>query len=375
MVIPDLSKMRSPNALDRFLSASKEQLTPVQYEEAVAFFADITSSFMTWFSTATDGYMRTYKAGEAENARIEKLFQKAGLSNEYGRAFEHKERKEAALAERSQDSAQQTTLFVDKKGKIVDPNPVSKEQQKANEAQAIAHAKSIMGANPYVDDFELSTDYIDASLPSVMVQKPEVLAATVSDELLHAVLPPNQPLLGVIDEEEFSHILKQIPALDPVLSAAEQAQDSWQDMLHTAPQLLLVAISCSTLVKFNLLKFPLFFYKVLHLSVWLEEHQGEEQTAAWAGTDVAAMQGHLLYLSNLNTAMEMLLGWMLRLFQTQVDWLHTLQGYRQDGSLQQLEQMAKLQSRLKSTLSSGKAKKTERKKAKQSRAVNRKRRK
>ncbi len=116
MVMPDLNKLQSPNALDRFLSASKEQLTPAQYEEAVTFFSDLTTSFMSWLSNTTDGYMRTYKAGEAENARIDKLFQRAGLSNEYGRAFEHKERKEAALAERSLERVQQTTVFVDKGG-------------------------------------------------------------------------------------------------------------------------------------------------------------------------------------------------------------------------------------------------------------------
>ncbi len=95
-----------------------------------------------------------------------------------------------------------------------------------------------MGAIPYVDDFELSTDCIDATLPGVAVQKPEVLAATASDDLLNAVLPPCQPLLGVIDEDEFNHILKQIPALAPALSAVDQEQDSWQEMLNTAPQLL-----------------------------------------------------------------------------------------------------------------------------------------
>ncbi|MBU3845221.1 MAG: hypothetical protein H9847_10245 [Candidatus Anaerobiospirillum pullicola] len=109
------------------------------------------------------------------------------------------------------------------------------------------------------------------------------------------------------------------------------------------------------------------------LCVWLEEHQGEEQVAVW--TDVAAMKRHLLYLNNLNIAMEMLLGWMLHLFKTQVEWLYTLQGYTQDGTMGQLELVAKRQSKLKSALSSGKAKKVERKKAKQSRVANRKRRK
>lgn len=120
-----------------------------------------------------------------------------------------------------------------------------------------------MGAIPYVDDFELSTDCIDATLPGVAVQKPEVLAATASDDLLNAVLPPCQPLLGVIDEDEFNHILKQIPALAPALSAVDQEQDSWQEMLNTEPQLLQAAVSSCSLLKLNLLKFPLFFYKVL----------------------------------------------------------------------------------------------------------------
>ena len=62
MAMNGFSKLQSPNALDRFLSASKEQLPPAQYEEALAFFADITTAFMSWMIPATDSYTRALNA-------------------------------------------------------------------------------------------------------------------------------------------------------------------------------------------------------------------------------------------------------------------------------------------------------------------------
>ena len=120
---------------------------------------------------------------------------------------------------------------MDKKGKIVVPQPASKEQGKANTVHAIARGKTVMGNIPYVDDLALSYEDIDASLLGVALLKPAVFATTASDELLHAVLPPNQPLFGDLDDEEYTQMLKQIPVLSVVLSAAEQEQTSWREML------------------------------------------------------------------------------------------------------------------------------------------------
>ena len=153
---------------------------------------------------------------------------------------------------------------MDKKGKIVVPHPASKEQGKANTVHAIARGKTVMGNIPYVDDLALSYEDIDASLLGVALLKPAVFATTASDELLHAVLPPNQPLLGELDDEEYPQMLKQIPVLSVVLSAAKQEQTSWQEMLRIAPQFFQDTCNRCGVFTVNFMKFPLFFYKTLH---------------------------------------------------------------------------------------------------------------
>ena len=357
MSMTDLSKLQSPNALDRFLSASKEQLTPAQYEEAVAFFADLSSDFTGWLTEATAFFLRARHVGEEALQRMKQQVEESELADKYHEQVEQSKAAEKADAEASSELA---SIVIDDVSGVYSSQPKSVAEQEADYQKALERGQAALGDIPYVDDFGIVDGDLEVSLQGVRLLRPQALAASASDDIIKAIFPEQQTSLQLeISEEEFEQMLKRVAALAPVLSAEAVKSDTWQAVLQDSNPFLEEANGAIDVFENNLCKFPLFFYKALHLWLWCQEQNSATEE------DITAVKGQLLYLQRLYMAVELFLGFTVAVISEQLHWLQTVQRYEQEGLLQNLPRKSHV---------SAKTKKANRKKAKQSRAANRKRR-
>ena len=299
MAMTGFSKLRSPNALDRFLSASKEQLTPAQYEEAVTFFADITTAFMSWMIPATDSYTRALNAC----TQIPTVFPQLTASAEFREAYSlygtlHKNALEELHAVVENNADMYAVALGSALAKEV--APISAEQRAFCREQAMSEGQMALGDIPYVDDFGVVDDGLvglASVLKGVAPQKPQALATSVSDDLIKTLSPKTgmiMPLDG--GANEFVAALKRIPALQEVCNTTSA------DCATAAEGRALFEVLPKTLnffrgterdsndLSLHLAKFPLFFEKALHMWEWLKEQQRATED------EVAAVKGQVLYL-------------------------------------------------------------------------------
>ena len=369
MAMNGFSKLQSPNALDRFLSASKEQLTPAQYEEALAFFADITTAFMSWMIPATDSYTRALNAC----TQILTSFPQITASAEFREAY-------SIYGTRQQNALEELHAVVENNADIYalalgsdfakEVAPISAEQRDFCHAQAMSEGQRALGDIPFVDDFGIVDDGLASVLAGVAPQKPQALATSASDDLIRALSPKTgmiMPLDG--GANEFVAVLKRIPALLEVCNTTSADCAAADDRACFEVQQQVIKFfrgteSESNDLSIHMAKFPLFFEKALHMWEWLKEQQ--RATAA----EVAVVKGQVLYFLRLELALNQFFGLMLTSAVDQIMFLHILHLLVEQKSHGGLSEIA-----CQHKANAAKSRKVDRKKAMQSRTANLKRRK
>ena len=169
---------------------------------------------------------------------------------------------------------------------------------------------------------------------------------------------------------EFVAALKRIPALQEVCNTTSA------DCATAAEGRALFEVLPKTLnffrgterdsndLSLHLAKFPLFFEKALHMWEWLKEQQRATED------EVAAVKGQVLYLLRFELAINQFFGLMLTSATDQIMFLNILHELAEQNGKWGSSVIARQHK-----ANANKARKVDRKKAKQSRAVNKKRRK